>query len=132
VDVFIRYWPAATTSGPVKGVVGYDWGYQRRPDPSARELAERPSAPAPGPEPALVSPGTGMAFGLRGGVAVRAAVAGTVRSVTLPAVATSVTGAVVRVGTPGLVLAAATVAQEVGPLVLKVFNDLRPVVPAAG
>jgi uncharacterized protein (UPF0218 family) len=73
-----------------------------------------------------------MAFGLRGGVEFRAAVAGTVRSVTLPAVATSVAGAVVRVGTPGLVVAAATVAQEVGPLVLKVFNDLRPVVLAAG
>jgi hypothetical protein len=69
-----------------------------------------------------------MAFGLRGGVAVRAAVAGTVTTATLPAVATSVAGAVVRVGTPGLVVAAATVAQEVGPLVLKVFNDLRPVV----
>jgi len=121
VDVFIRYWPAATTSGPVKGVVGYDWGYHRRPDPLA-----------PGPEPALVSLGTGMAFGLRdgaiGGVAVRAAVAGTVTTVPLPAVATSVTGAVIRVGTPGLVVAAATVAQDVGPLVLKVFNDLRPVV----
>ena len=121
VDVFIRYWPAATTSGPVKGVVGYDWGYHRRPDPLA-----------PGPEPALVSPGTGMAIGLRdgaiGGVAVRAAVAGTVTTVPLPAVATSVTGAVIRVGTPGLVVAAATVAQDVGPLVLKVFNDLRPVV----
>jgi hypothetical protein len=117
VDVFIRYWPAATTSGPVKGVVGYDWGYHRRPEPGS-----------PGAEPALVSPGTGMAFGLRGGVTVRAAVAGTVTTATLPAVATSVTGAVVRVGTPGLVVAAATVAQEVGPLVLKVFNDLRPVV----
>jgi len=119
VDLFIRYWPAATTSGPVKGVVGYDWGYHRRSDPAAS-----------GPDPALVSPGTGMAFGLRAsssGLGVRAAVAGTVTTVPLPAVATSVAGAVVRVGTPGLVAAAATVAQDVGPLVLKVFNDLRPV-----
>ena len=48
VDVFIRYWPAATTSGPVKGVVGYDWAttagpIRWRPVPSPRWCR-----PAPG------------------------------------------------------------------------------------
>jgi hypothetical protein len=121
VDLFVRYWPAATTSGPVNGLVGYDWGYNRQSDPVAA-----------GSDAALVSPGTGLAFGLRGGpsvgTTVRAAVAGTVTTLTLPAAASSVGGATVRVGAPGLIVAAATIAQDVAPLVLKLFNDLRPVV----
>jgi hypothetical protein len=121
LDLFVRYWPAATTSGPVKGLVGYDWGYHRRSDPVA-----------PDGDAAMVSPSSGLSFGLRGGVgtaaglSVRAAVAGTVTTLTLPAAASSVAGATVRIGAPGLIVAAATIAQDVGPLVLKLCHDLRP------
>jgi hypothetical protein len=117
IDVFVRFWPAATGSGLVKGVVGYDWGYHRRSD----ELT--PS------DVRLQSTSTGMTFGLRGGVGAGSGMpnVGPTRTVALPPAASAVAGAEVRIGSPGLIVAAATVAQEVAPLVLKLFTDLRPV-----
>jgi hypothetical protein len=117
IDVFVRFWPAATSSGLVKGIVGYDWGYHRRSDDTA------------GSDVSLQSASTGMTFGLRGGVGSGPGTPGTgpSRTVALPVGVSSVAGARVRVGAPGLIVAAATVAQEVAPLVLKLFADLRPV-----